>query len=345
MIRPTSEHVESLLRQNRAVSNLHIFTHIDYQVAREHALIALNYDPISAYSLSGTRKQRIGNTKPQKCRYCTPASGTTFKFDAHAVPECLGNRTLISDDECDGCNDLFSRTFEHHLDLMTRPWRTLFGIKGKRNKVPTFRVRSGTTRIDNNPQTRRIRISDPDGNIRITEDYDNKRRTKEVPCDPFIPIEVFRAFTKIGLAILPSRFFIECEPAFKWLRAPLEDTPGAVSRFAMCWMFYSPVSFQNPIVELFRRRSSTDPLPNLICRLSLSNIIFLFTIPLSPRDDHWRLERLMIPRVIVPLPSGLEPNWEVLDLRERELRADFKYYLNIDYERSSPISKEEFEAD
>jgi hypothetical protein len=40
--------------------------------------------------------------------------------------------------------------------------------------------------------------------------------------------------------------------------------------------------------------------------------MFLYAIPLSARDDHWRLEELKIPRVSVPLPAGIEPSWQEL---------------------------------
>lgn len=345
MIRPTSEYVEGLLRQIAVVSSRNILTNSDYEIATEHAYFALNYNLVSDYLLSGTKKQHIGKAKPRECRYCLrDASGTTFKQESHAVPECLGNRTLISYDECDGCNDQFSRTFEHHLDLMTRPWRTYFGVKGKK-KIPTYKPRSGMTRIDHNSQKRLIKISDPERRIKVTDDQTNKSRTVEIPCDPFIPVEVFRALTKIGLAILPSRFFNEYESAFKWLRAPLEETPTAVSRFAKCWMCSSPIPFQNSVAAIWRRKSSTDPLPATVCMFSIFNLIFLYPIPLSARDDHWQFEKLSIPRVFVPLPAGIEPNWKALDLRSRVPRADFIYTLHETYEESFPISKEEFDAD
>jgi hypothetical protein len=345
MIRPTSEQIEKLVRQSAAFSGRAIVTNDDYVIAAKNAFFELNYEGVSAYPLSATKKQHIGKAKPRKCRYChRDASRTTFKQEAHAVPECLGNKTLISYDECDDCNDLFSRTFEHHLDLMTRPWRTYFGIKGKK-KIPTYKVRSGTTRIDHNAHKHRIRISDPENNIKFTDDATNKTRNVEIPCDPFIPVEVFRALTKIGLAILPSRFFGEYGPAFKWLREPLERTPAAVSRFAKCWMCYSPIPFQNPVAAVFRRRSSTDPLPASVCMFSTFNLMLLYAIPLSVRDDHWRLAELRIPRVIVPLPAGIEPSWKALDLRSRESSDDFKYTLHETYEESFPISKEEFDAD
>jgi hypothetical protein len=57
------------------------------------------------------------------------------------------------------------------------------------------------------------------------------------------------------------------------------------------------------------------------------------------------LEELKIPRIIVPLPAGIEPTWQTLDLRSREPRADFKYTLHMTYEQSLTISKEEFDAD
>jgi hypothetical protein len=40
-------------------------------------------------------------------------------MEAHAFPEFIGNRELISNYECDICNERFSRTIEDHLAKYT----------------------------------------------------------------------------------------------------------------------------------------------------------------------------------------------------------------------------------
>lgn len=48
------------------------------------------------------------------CRYCgLNATQATFKKEAHIIPHLMGNRYLVSDFECDKCNELFSK-YENH---------------------------------------------------------------------------------------------------------------------------------------------------------------------------------------------------------------------------------------
>lgn len=68
------------------------------------------------------------------CRYCGGRNPKTFRKIAHAIPEALGNKWIISADECDVCNDAFS-LYEDALANSVSPLLTLGGTAGKGNKV------------------------------------------------------------------------------------------------------------------------------------------------------------------------------------------------------------------
>jgi hypothetical protein len=47
------------------------------------------------------------------CTFCGGAFPTvTFRNDSHAFPAALGNRDLLSNEECDGCNALYASSDE-----------------------------------------------------------------------------------------------------------------------------------------------------------------------------------------------------------------------------------------
>ena len=81
---------------------------------------------------TGGTKSYIGNKGP--CRYCGESSTRYFRTEAHAFPEGLGNRWVISRDECDKCNELFSK-YDDAIVRAVGPFLTLGGVKGKANKV------------------------------------------------------------------------------------------------------------------------------------------------------------------------------------------------------------------
>ena len=65
-------------------------------------------------------------------------SSTTFKHDALAIPEFLGNKRIFANYECDSCNQFFGSGIETDLGNWTKPSRTFARIRGKRG-VPSIK--------------------------------------------------------------------------------------------------------------------------------------------------------------------------------------------------------------
>ena len=70
------------------------------------------------------RKQlRIGETDKakRKCRFCRESMPTVkFDKDAHTISEGLGNKSIITNDECDTCNETLGKDIEQ--DPVTGMW-------------------------------------------------------------------------------------------------------------------------------------------------------------------------------------------------------------------------------
>ena len=56
----------------------------------------------------------------------------TFKSDAHAVAEFLGNRSILSLNECDECNARFATEYEDHLSKWSLFARSVSQVRGKK---------------------------------------------------------------------------------------------------------------------------------------------------------------------------------------------------------------------
>jgi hypothetical protein len=67
------------------------------------------------------------------CRYCGCTDASRFRNVSHTFPEALGNKWIVSLDECDNCNKLFS-VYDDALSNSVSPFLTLGGVKGKKNK-------------------------------------------------------------------------------------------------------------------------------------------------------------------------------------------------------------------
>lgn len=91
------------------------------------------------YSLLAQAKGPIGGGTvflgaAGQCRYCGETEPARFRMVAHAFPEALGNKWVISRDECDGCNQILSK-YDDAIARAVSPFLTLGGVKGKSNKV------------------------------------------------------------------------------------------------------------------------------------------------------------------------------------------------------------------
>lgn len=65
-------------------------------------------------------KRILPGPEPRRCRFCdrgVPA--VTFRDVAHAVPESIGNRRLLSAYECDTCNRFCGSGIENHFVFRT----------------------------------------------------------------------------------------------------------------------------------------------------------------------------------------------------------------------------------
>jgi len=87
-------------------------------------------------SFNGNTKRRhyIGeaNKSNRVCRFCGKQDPVvSFKHTSHAISESLGNKSIICREECDNCNDRFSRTIEPDIANMLSSLLTIYSIHGK----------------------------------------------------------------------------------------------------------------------------------------------------------------------------------------------------------------------
>ena len=103
------------------------------------AWYSANYSTIAHWIVRPTDKVVLGEASSRTCRFCGKSEPeVTFKLEAHAIPEGLGNKSIFSNYECDPCNQAFGRGIENDLGNWSKPMRTFSRIRGK-NSVPTLK--------------------------------------------------------------------------------------------------------------------------------------------------------------------------------------------------------------
>jgi len=182
-----------------------------------------HYDVIARFLFVADRKFRIkdhSSEATRRCRFCVRGvPEVTFKHVAHAVPEFIGNRDILSMNECDECNSFLAHNYEDHLGNWSHLARITAQVRGKNGK-PTFKRKDGSMRIDAGAEGLRIALSDP----KFTSDMFPKDGPFSLTFPAagtasklYVPIRATMALVKVVCSICPADQLQECQPAMDWL--------------------------------------------------------------------------------------------------------------------------------
>lgn len=237
------------------------------------------------------------------CRFCAQEdTNVSFKDNAHAISEMLGNKSVILDNECDDCNHFFGEIIEDSLAKYLGITRTLSQIKGK-NGYPSFKSNDGKSRIDI--------ISEQEGIIQTTVDNDaidlqeNYIEFSSIR-DAYIPIDVYRALVRISLSIIPWQEYIHFVHAGAWIRADRRTEVG--KQILDEWKSVSS-SYASKVIETFipgrkplllqiwvfrRKKDAVDKVPYCQTVVEFDNTRFQFAVPCIEDEYYGKNDKVSI---------------------------------------------------
>jgi len=244
------------------------------------------------YTLIGS-SETLSDSIPEArfCRFCGK-NNVTFNKIAHACPELLGQNNQIIYDECDPCNEKFSK-YESHLSKFFLPYLSIVGVKGKR-KIPDFQSRS----YNKDEETRTVLKYTDDGKINLIlsslDDYQVDQVNKTVSIrfrNPVIvPLYIYKSLLKIALSFLPQNKICKYQLLFEWL----QNTETEVNFFSTLFVTrLTDKKFSQPFVELYEAKNIfTDEgfYPELTLVIKFANIVAQIYLPLSSSFDYPRSE-------------------------------------------------------
>ena len=234
-------------------------------------------------SLSARQKLYLGNRENRNCRYCGATAKNVFRRTAHTIPEAVGNKCLISADECDDCNEKFGRLLDEHFTRFLGLHRTVHQISGKQG-VPEYGVPG------RRPKLRRLRPNQFIGEAQVEDNFmeiDLSAHTGKIQGykQPYIKRSVFKCLTKIALAILPANELENFESTLAWIRQsdPARENP---SHNFYCFTSTMDVKRDGIDLLLLRRRDIEAKLPYLSFYLCFSTLTFQIFLPFCKKDHH-----------------------------------------------------------
>ncbi|HHQ4476241.1 HNH endonuclease [Aeromonas veronii] len=210
----------------------------------------------------------------RKCRFCgkTNLTGATFRKVAHAIPESIGNKNIITNEECDSCNEFFGITYEKSLVEYFNFHRVINGVKSKEGhpkisyKNGHAFYRDGIAQIFSEEI-----IEDEQGNIQI------KLRSNEYFNENFF----YKALCKIALSIIDVNELPSLQNTINWLMDKNyegNDLPFVGQLINSQW--YT----DEPRIAVITRVNDFLCSPHVLCELSVGFYKFIYILPYSERD-------------------------------------------------------------
>lgn len=235
-----------------------------------------NYD-MTRYDNGYNTIHGIGEAERSKriCRFCgLKMPETTFKNKSHSISEALGNKNIITNDECDVCNGKFGMGIELDLINLLDFFRAYYGIQGKGGKKSFV---SSDFEISKNDSTASLKVLDE--NV-VLEDKNNIRIQLKHPQKINLQ-NVYRALIKYALSVLDSSCLHNFQETIKWVKS--ECSCNELPWVTILVTNQKSNSF--PIINVFVRKSDTKELPYSFMTLEIDGLEVIALLPLSSKDD------------------------------------------------------------
>lgn len=221
------------------------------------------------------------------CRFCGTKDSTKFRTKAHTVAEALGNKWIISLDECDDCNARFG-SYDDALAKSVGPLLTIGGVKGKGNKTRQTGRTSGPNFIRHELRdTGRhisVRIGGPVED-HVSASAGGRFLTFETPtgAERFIPRHAYKALVKTAIALLPDEEIGNFTESSKWIIGVAQDKAVPQS---LVGVSFGSVGNAPPLVSmaLFRRAETVDS-PYMLFVMSVGSVCFQTFLWSDALDD------------------------------------------------------------
>ncbi|MCE7053888.1 hypothetical protein LZF95_04295 [Algoriphagus sp. AGSA1] len=227
--------------------------------------------------------------KPKKdriCRFCAASNeSSTFRNDAHLIPNFLGNKHLVSDFECDKCNMLFS-TFENDFANWLGISRSIHGTIGKKGKSKyksTDGVNANPNFTENSQDKYNVLLNSDKSFIEF--DSETSKNTINYKKQPYIPINVYKSLLKIALSIIPETEAPNYIYTIKNLiTSTKENILTQFAQFIHCTGLPIYQNEEKLACYLFSRKDITEKAPFHIFTIHYENIFISIPIPLHLGD-------------------------------------------------------------
>lgn len=268
---------------------LHL-NHLDYDDLKKFEVefckgIIDNYDAV--HYENGKKQIKIGepDKKKRKCRYCEKMMPeVTFSKVAHTISEGLGNKSIITNDECDCCNEDLGRDIEQDLIVYLSPLRTFMSITGKNGKGKI--MDESFAFYESGPKQIKIDLHDKEDpelkHWTLQQEGDQIKMSFTHPQMVNLQ-DVYRAVTKYAIGVMGDAQLPHFHDTIKWIK----KSTSATDLPQLCFFLDpSPSKDEKPCITVFFRNNNDKSLPYSFVEIQMSGIVIFAILPFCDQDDR-----------------------------------------------------------
>ena len=271
------------------------------------------------------------NDNNDNCRICGRTKNEVkFNNKAHAIPEAFGNKQVITNNECNECNQKYANSIENDLLNLTLPIRNVTAVSGKRG-IPKYKDIKTSNSCEHKEGT--YLINNYENFFKIEEE--NKKIILKFDTPAMHPLKAYKAFVRIALNCLPKEYF-EKFKLISWLEND-KDLDGATSLYTKVITKFIPKISPMCNICLFIRKENVLNVPYCQMVLQSNNVFYQVIIPFINEDMHLEKENEV---VIEPFSFGVEDDElteiQLIDLSSNEKKS-IPQEFTMNYEKKETI--------
>lgn len=293
-----------------------------------------NYIPVMS-NIEFLDKQTLAiDDENNICRFCGRTNKEVkFSNKCHAIPEFLGNKAIITKNECNECNHKYADLLEDSLSKLTLPTRNITRVYGKKG-VPKYEEKKTNSVCEYKEGTYQITNNDEF----VELDEENKKLILKFQVQTMIPLKAYKALVRIALNCLPKVFFDKFK-MIEWLESE-EDLGGATEFYTKVITRFIPKISPMFGIAVFIRKNNKLNVPYCQMVLQSNNTFYQVIIPFIEEDRYLeKCESVIIEPFSFGVKEGEQGKISIIDLSANEKKSTIQTCI-INYERKEPMDND-----
>lgn len=251
------------------------------QMENDFGEVSKNYD-IQVYGKQTIKKIGESDKSKQICRFCKKNKDeTTFKKIAHTISEALGNKKIVTIDECDSCNEKFGKGIENDLITYLSPYRVFFSVKGK-NGIPKLKEKKNYEIENTGTGEIKIKQTLTDEEIKELESSNIDDCKFKIKTNQTIIVQnIYRTLVKYALGTLDNKYLDNFTETIDWVNNNKDfDTLPKIAILQDHSLF-----LDHPQIMTYLRKNDNKNFPYAVVEFGFTFFRFVYIIPATAKDE------------------------------------------------------------